>query len=128
MAVLTTAADEFARICEQQVNIVAAPTTHVAYQPEAQISQGGAIVLKPDAADEAHPTAIEIQGSVDNENWYHLSYCRADAPTLDYVRDPLTLIGSNTVTVLLRGDIYYRFVRLLWVAPDGGPLTADVYL
>jgi hypothetical protein len=69
---------------------------------------------------------VDIQGSVDNTDWWNIPYADAATPTTVAVAQLAAITTAATFRKILPGYYPWRFMRLLYTANTNVTVTATV--
>ena len=88
--------------------------------------RGGAVVITSTIG--ATPTVtVNIQGSVDGTNWFHVPYALVATPRT-FVLTALTITTAVSTTYLLQEQIPWRYLKVVMSANTNVTLTTTAYL
>jgi len=101
-------------------------STNVLYRGDNPVYNGGAVLIT--SAVGATPTVtVDIQGSMDGQNWYNIPYALVATPRT-FVITAITITTAVTTNYLLQELVPWRFLSLNYSANTNVTLTADAFV
>jgi len=74
-------------------------------------TSGGALVITSVISTATNSVLVDIQGSVDNVNWFNVPYSLVATPRT-FVVTQITITTSTAVTYLLQELVFWRYLRV----------------